>query len=155
VVTPRVRLAWRAGAVARVGVVAAALGCADFETPVDPTGGAPDTLVPSPSFSEDVTPIFQKRCAAGGCHSIATHQAGLTLDSTRAYESIVGFTSTLQPSAKRVVPLEPSQSWLVTMISADDAARQGVSRMPLATQPLTDNQIATIIRWIEQGALRN
>ena len=149
------RLAWRASVAACLGVVAVALGCADFETPVDPTGGAPDTLVPSPSFSDDVAPIFQKRCAAGGCHSIATHQAGLTLDSTRAYESIVGVPSTLQPSAKRVVPLEPSQSWLVTMISADDAARQGVSRMPLATQPLTDNQITTIIRWIEQGALRN
>ena len=154
-VTTRFRPAWRAGAAACLGVVAVAFGCADFETPVDPTGGAPDALVPTPSFSEDVTPIFQKRCAAGGCHSIATHQAGLTLDSTRAYDSIVGVTSTLQPSAKRVVPLEPSQSWLVTMISADDAARQGISRMPLATYPLTDNQIATIVRWIEQGALRN
>ena len=77
------------------------------------------------------------------------------MDSTQAYESIVGVPSTLQPSAKRVVPLEPSQSWLVTMISADDAARPGIPRMPLATQPLTDNQITTIIRWIEQGALRN
>ncbi len=145
----------RARAAAWFGVMTVALGCADFETLVDPTGGAPDTLVPNPSFSVNVTPIFQKRCAAGGCHSIATHQAGLTLDSTVAYESIVGVPSTLQPSAKRVVPLEPSQSWLVTMIGADDAARQGLSRMPLATQPLTDNQIATIIRWIEQGALRN
>lgn len=154
-VTARFRAMSGGRAAACLGVVAVALGCADFETPVDPTGGAPDTLVPNPSFSENVTPIFQKRCAVGGCHSIATHQAGLTLDSTQAYESIVGVASTLQPSAKRVVPLEPSQSWLVTMISADDAARQGLSRMPLATQPLTDNQIATIIRWIEQGALRN
>ena len=145
----------RARAAARLGLVAVAFGCADFETPVDPTGGAPDTLVPTPSFSTNVVPIFQKRCAVGGCHSIATHQAGLTLDSTQAYESIVGVPSTLQPSAQRVVPLEPSQSWLVTMIGADDAARQGLSRMPLATHPLTDNQITTIIRWIEQGALRN
>ncbi|HEY5418026.1 MAG TPA: hypothetical protein VIK41_24490, partial [Gemmatimonadaceae bacterium] len=107
----------RAHSAARLGVVAVALGCADFETPVDPTGGAPDTLVPTPSFAMNVAPIFQKRCAVGGCHSIATHQAGLTLDSTQAYESIVGVPSTLQPSAKRVVPLEPSDSWLVTMIS--------------------------------------
>ena len=153
--TPAVVAMARARAGARLGVIAVALGCADFETPVDPTGGAPDTLVPTPSFSTNVVPIFQKRCAVGGCHSIATHQAGLMLDSTQAYESIVGVPSTLQPTARRVVPLEPSQSWLVTMISADDAARQGLSRMPLATQPLTDNQITTIIRWIEQGALRN
>ena len=64
-------------------------------------------------------------------------------------------TGTGNDPLKRVTPFEPSQSWLVTMISADDAARQGVSRMPLATYPLTDNQIATIVRWIEQGALRN
>jgi len=155
VVTARIRAVGRARAAACLAVAAVALGCADFETPIDPTGGAPDTLVPNPSFSSDVIPIFQKRCAAGGCHSVATRQAGLSLDSTQAYESTVGVTSTLQPSAKRVVPLEPAQSWLVTMIGADDAARQGHSRMPLATQPLTDNQIATIIRWIEQGALRN
>jgi hypothetical protein len=145
----------RAHAAARLGIVAVALGCADFEVPVDPTGGAPYTLAPTPSFATNVAPIFQKRCAVGGCHSIATHQAALTLDSTQAYESIVGVSSTLQPSAQRVVPFEPSQSWLVTMISADDVARQGLSRMPLATQPLTDNQITTIIRWIEQGAVRN
>lgn len=150
--------ALRARVVASAGVVAtvvASLGCADFETPVDPTGGAPDVLVTTPSFSSNVAPIFEKRCAVGGCHSIATHQAGLTLDPSVAYESLVGVSSTLRPSLKRVAPLEPSQSWLVTMISADDVARQGVSRMPLATYPLTDNQIATIVRWIEQGALRN
>ena len=132
-----------------------ALGCADFETPVDPSGGAPDVLVPTPSFTANVAPIFQKRCAVGGCHSIATHQAGLTLDPTRAYESLVGVPSTLRPSVNRVSPGDPSQSWLVTMISADDVARQNFSRMPLATQPLTVNQIATIVRWIEQGAQRN
>jgi hypothetical protein len=148
----------RARTVASLGAVAAvftALGCADFETPVDPTGGAPDTLVEMPSFSANVAPIFDKRCAAGGCHSIATHQAGLTLDPSVAYESLVGASSSLQPSLERVTPFEPSKSWLVTMISSDDAARPGTSRMPLATYPLTDNQIATIVRWIEQGALRN
>ena len=154
-VTVAVRARPRVRSVASLGAIAMTLGCADFETPVDPTGGAPDTLVEMPSFSANVAPIFDKRCAAGGCHSIATHQAGLTLDPSVAYESLVGVSSSLQPSLKRVTPFEPSQSWLVTMISADDAARQGISRMPLATYPLTDNQIATIVRWIEQGALRN
>ena len=138
-----------------VGLLLATLGCADFDTPLDPSGGAPDVLVPTPSFSSNVAPIFEKRCATGGCHSIATHQAGLTLDPSVAYDAIVGVSSALRPSELRVRPGEPNRSWLVTMISADDAARQGYSRMPLATQPLTPNQIATIVRWIEQGALRN
>jgi hypothetical protein len=141
--------------IAPAGLVALALGCADFDTPVDPTGGAPDVLVTTPSFSANVAPIFEKRCSVGGCHSLPTHQAGLTLDPSAAYEALVGVPSALRPAELRVRPGEPNRSWLVTMISADDVARQGLSRMPLATHPLTANQIATIVRWIEQGALRN
>jgi len=143
----------RSVALVAVGVVS--LGCANFDAPVDPTGGAPDRLVATPSFTADVAPIFEKRCAVGGCHSIATHQAGLTLAAGRAYASLVGVSSSLRPSVQRVRPLSPSESWLVTMVSADDGARQGLPRMPLATLPLTANQIATIVRWIEQGALQN
>ena len=136
-------------------VLVATLGCADFETPFDPSGGAPDVLVATPSFSSNVVPIFEKRCSLGGCHSIATSQVGLALEPSVAYDALVGVSASLRPSELRVRPGEPNRSWLVIMISADDAARQGVSRMPLATHPLTPNPIATIIRWIEQGALRN
>jgi hypothetical protein len=140
---------------ALVAMMGAALGCADFETPLDPTGGAPDDLVATPSFTANVVPIFEARCTQGGCHSPATAQARLVLSADRAYESLVGVPASLRPSQLRVNPSQPSLSWLVAMISADDAARQGFSRMPLATHPLTDNQIATIVRWIEQGAQRN
>ena len=150
-----VMLQHRARAIGLIAAGVVSLGCANFDSPVDPSGGAPDTLVPNPSFSANVAPIFEKRCAVGGCHSIATHQAGLTLAPSRAYESLVGVQSSLRPSLQRVRALQPTESWLVTMISADDAARQGIPRMPLATQPLTANQIATIVRWIEQGALQN
>ena len=136
-------------------IVAVTLGCANFDTPLDPAGGAPDTLVPNPTFTANVLPIFEKRCSVGGCHSFATRQAGLSLTANDAYTLLVGVQSTLQPQRLRVQPSQPGQSWLVTMISADDGARQNYSRMPLATQPLTTNQIATIVRWIEQGALRN
>ena len=145
----------RAVFVTAAAAVAIALGCADFETPVDPTGGAPDTLVPTPSFAANVVPIFEQRCATGGCHSLATQQAGLVLTANEAYASLVGVPSTRVPPMVRVSPSQPNQSWLVAMIEDDDAARKGYSRMPLATQPLTENQIATIVRWIEQGAQRN
>jgi hypothetical protein len=136
-------------------IASVTVGCANFDTPVDPAGGAPDTLVPNPSFTANVLPIFEKRCSVGGCHSFSTRQAGLALTANEAYVMLVGVPSSLQPSRLRVQPSQPNQSWLITMISADDGARQNVSRMPLATQPLTTNQIATIVRWIEQGALRN
>jgi hypothetical protein len=140
---------------ALIAMMGAALGCADFETPVDPTGGAPDDLVATPSFTANVVPIFEARCSLGGCHSVATAQGRLVLTADRAYESLVGVPASLRPSQLRVNPSQPGLSWLVAMIGADDAARHGFSRMPLATQPLTENQIATIVRWIEQGAQRN
>jgi hypothetical protein len=133
----------------------AAMACADFETPLDPTGGAPDVLVSTPSFATNVVPIFEKRCSVGGCHSFVTRQAGLVLTAAEAYQSLVGVPASLRPSQMRVRPSQPSESWLVAMIGANDAARQGFSRMPLASHPLTENQIATIVRWIEQGAQRN
>lgn len=136
-------------------LVVGTLGCADFDTPVDPAGGAPDDLVATPSFSANVAPIFEKRCATGGCHSLATRQAGLALTPDAAYSALVGVQAALRPSLLRVRPSQPADSWLVAMIGADNSVRQGYSRMPLATQPLTANQIATIVRWIEQGAQRN
>jgi hypothetical protein len=154
-VTDRRGVRRAASALGALVTVPLALGCADFETAVDPTGGAPDTLVPNPSFSANVAPIFEKRCGVGGCHSVATHQADLTLTPDRAYDSLVGVASSRVPTMLRVRPLDPDQSRLVRMIGPDDAARRGFSRMPLATEPLTPNQIATIVRWIEQGALRN
>lgn len=133
----------------------AALGCVDFDTPVDPSGGAPDELVAVPSFAADIVPIFEKRCSLGGCHSLATRQAGLALTPDAAYDALVGVPSALVAGQVRVRPADAAGSWLVTMIGPDDAARLGFSRMPLATQPLTANQIGNIVRWIEQGALRN
>lgn len=138
-----------------MAAIATALGCADFDTPVDPSGGAPDVVVPNPSFATHIAPIFEKRCSLGGCHSIATRQAGLALAPAAAYDALVGVPSALRPELLRVNPIRPVESWLVTMVSDNDVARLGYSRMPLATHPLTPNQIANIVRWIEQGALRN
>ena len=153
--TARARFALRVGAVVATAALAFALGCADFDMAIDPTGGAPDELVTTPSFSADIVPIFEQRCATGGCHSLATQQAGLALTPDAAYNALVGVPSTLVTGQVRVVASNAAGSWLVTMISQDDAARRGYSRMPLATQPLTANQIANIVRWIDQGALRN
>jgi len=139
----------------RALIVALALGCADFEGSVDPSGGAPDELVASPSFAADIAPIFDQRCATGGCHSVATQQAGLSLTPDAAYDELVGVPATLGAGQLRVKPSKPDSSWLVAMIGSDASARRNLSRMPLATHPLTDNQIANIVRWIEQGALRN
>lgn len=140
-------------AAAYVGAVVVAAACADFTVPAAALG--PDTLVAEPSFARDIQPILTARCATVGCHTAVTHQAGLVLQAGIAYDSLVGRPSTLAPQFVRVAPGDADASWLLRMIGPDPAARFGIERMPLGRAPLTDNQIATIVRWVTQGALRN
>jgi hypothetical protein len=135
--------------------IALAWGCADFESTVDPTGGLPDVEVANPSFANDIQPIFTKRCSIGGCHSLGAARAELVLVSGHAYDSLVNKPAFIAPQFDRVEPGDAANSWLVLMIAEDDAARFHNARMPLGGQPLTPNQIATIVNWIENGAPRN
>ena len=145
------RVLW--GIAAAFAVVVAA--CADFEATVDPTGGLPDVAVAAPSFSQHVLPILVERCSIGGCHSLASQQAGLVLTAPLAYDRIVGVPSTLRPGELLVNPGESDDSWMVDLIGPDDSRRHGRSRMPLASSPLTPNQIGNIMRWIDRGAPRD
>jgi hypothetical protein len=148
------RLVVRAGALVVALVIAVA--CADFSGLEDPTFGLPDVAVPQPSFASDVQPIFTKRCVVGGCHTLASQQGGLALDSTVAYDQLVGVpaTTTVDPM-DRVEPGDAANSWLVRRLHPDPAQRNGQPRMPLAATPLTDNQLTTIVNWINEGAQRN
>jgi len=148
----------RAAACALVVVAAAvvaggAAACADFRVPT--AVAPPDTLVLQPSFARDVQPLLTARCATAGCHTAVTHQAGLVLERGIAYDSLVLRPSTLAPGFVRVAPGDADASWLLRMIGPDDALRLGIERMPLGRTPLTPNQIATIVRWVTQGAQRN
>ncbi len=142
----------------RAGIMIAALlcglgaACADFEGTLDPAFGLPDVVIQAPTLTRDVQPLLDRRCAYGGCHSAATHQAGLTLVAASARSALVGRPARLSPGDTLVVAGEPGRSWLLRMIGDDNAARGGFSRMPLAASPLTANQRETIARWIARGA---
>jgi hypothetical protein len=131
-------------------------GCADFDAGPGASAGLPTAEVAVPSFSADVQPIFTARCALGGCHTPATRRGGLALDPAHAHDETVNVPSRLLGGAlPRVKPADPDSSWLLRMVEADSARRFGRSRMPLASTPLTDGQIATIRNWIRQGARRD
>jgi hypothetical protein len=141
------------GSVAIAAVVAMALACTDFEAP-EPVV-LPDVLVPNPSFERDIQPIFTARCATASCHNLATAQLGLVLEAGHAYDAIVNEDSPTSHELAYIRPFQPDSSWLVRVIQADPARRFFVERMPLGRAPLTDNQIATIINWVNAGAPRN
>ena len=137
-----------------VCAAAVAGACADFEAPkpVMP----PDVLVATPSFSNDIQPIFNARCATTSCHNLTTHQVGMVLAAGHSYDNIVNRQSVFRPSWKRIVPFKPDSSFLIKVLLADSATQHPeITRMPLGRPPLTNDQIQTIINWVAQGAQRN
>jgi hypothetical protein len=127
------------------------VGCADFEGPTA-TGNGADTVVVNAQFNRDVVPILELRCGIGGCHSKAAHQAGLVLTPDSAYRALVGQPSRTRGGQVLVRPGDAANSWMVIAIGDDATKRQGLSRMPLGSGPLTPNQIQTIVNWINRGA---
>lgn len=147
------RLTTRLVAGSLLSIAGASLpSCADFQGTVDPTYGLPGLVVANPTLTRDVQPIFDRRCAFGGCHSAATRQAGLDLSAGASRAALVGRPSSLRSAQALVVAGDTSRSWLLTMLGGDAARRGGVARMPLAAAPLTQNQLATIANWIAAGA---
>ena len=129
--------------------------CAEFSSPVDPTGGLPDVVVTHPSLATNIQPIFTARCAQGGCHTPAEARAGLVLSTGQSYSHLVNVASVHGAPMVRVLPGDNTQSFLWVMIQPDTSLHPGIPRMPLAAQPLTANQIQTIVNWIKDGALDN
>lgn len=133
-------------------LAALAVGCADFEGVVTPTGGLPDVVVEAPRFHQDILPIIERRCGIGGCHSESSHQAGLYLSSDSAWSALVNRPSRLRAGEVLVRPGDAANSWMVIAIRDDAVRRTPLARMPLASGPLTPNQIQTIVNWINRGA---
>ena len=102
---------------------------------------------PSVSYSKDVVPILERHCRS--CH--APGQAGYVASGfdTSGYESLMKGTK----FGPVVVPGDPLTSVLVMLIEgrADPSLR-----MPHGDAGrLSEEEILTIRRWVEQGAKNN
>ena len=91
-------------------------------------------------FERDIKPVLDKSCA--GCHGAKAQMGGLRLDARNTAMS-GGL------SGKAIVPGDAAHSplYLRTAGIGDQA------RMPMGGKPLPPEQIATIKRWIEEGAV--
>lgn len=108
-------------------------------------GKSPDIsrILPAPAlrpadFAKDIRPIFIARCVQ--CHSSKNLMGGLRLDSSKA------LTGGL--SGKAILPGKSDESPLVKMIAGQIEGK----RMPMTGDPLTDEQVGVIRRWIDDGA---
>lgn len=149
----RKRLLYRALALASAIAVAAC-----DEKLSDLTGPSPNL---QPTFSSIQREIFETTDVAGRiacvqCHTNVgrTPAGGLNLLSSSSYAALVGVGSVLRPGATRVIPGDPTNSFLVQKL--DGTQGNFGRRMPFNGPPyLTDGQILVVRRWIEVGAPNN
>lgn len=119
--------------------------CSKDDTAIGPDGSPSDVIFPldSVSYSLHVQRLFNQTCALSGCHSGGESADRLKLDS---YENLRFGVRGLPV----VIPGNAAQSTLVLRIQGTVG-----DRMPLARNPLNQNQINGIRAWINEGARRN
>lgn len=111
-------------------------------------GGSTDANPPAASacsadtayFQQQILPVFISNCALSGCHDNASHKEGIVLTS---YSGIVaGGIRAGNPGNSKIYKV-------ITTTKADD-------RMPQPPRnPLSQEQISLIAKWISQGAKNN
>ncbi len=95
---------------------------------------------PTPvSFSKDVWPLLESSCIS--CHGPEKQKGGLRLDSKSA-----AFRGGDDGSV--IVPGRSAQSLLIRLVTGEEPDRV----MPAKGRRLSDEQIATLRAWIDQGA---
>ncbi|MBI4288705.1 MAG: hypothetical protein HY671_09795 [Chloroflexi bacterium] len=103
-----------------------------------------DTAVKqSPSYSQDIQPIFTEYCVK--CHNPRDAHKGLRLDT---YQAMMRG----HKDGPVIVPGRPEDSILLRNVKRETAASSG---MPFHQEPLARNQVQNIENWVRQGALDN
>ncbi|MBN2350130.1 MAG: hypothetical protein JXJ22_14925 [Bacteroidales bacterium] len=122
-----------------------AQGAMETTCDIDTNGGIPgpvtDPFADSVCFVQDIQPIFQSSCATTDCHDALSHQEDYNLTS---YTSIM--------SSEGIDPFNPSGSKIYRVITDTDPD----DRMPPPPRSaLTADQIASMQKWILEGALNS
>lgn len=125
-----------------MGVVALAFfaGCSDD----DPVRPRPDGPV---SFSSEIQPIFNARCAVPGCHVQPSPTGNCDLTAGQSYANIVNVPTQIYVPGVRVTPGDPDNSVLYQLVE--------MGTMPANGGALQPSQITLIRKWIEEGAESN
>src|SRR5262245_24128974 len=94
------------------------------------------------SYYREVRPIFQQQCQ--GCHQPAKPLGGFVMTE---HADLLKKGDRDLPG---VVPGQPDKSYLLEQIAAGKDGKKAA--MPKGRDPLLESQVATIRRWIAEGA---
>ena len=106
--------------------------CTKSNSAAAPAVKLPDT----PSFKNNIQPIFNTTCAISGCHVSPSPASGLDLDSAVAYKDLL--------KLNLINTALPSQSNLYLALNTG---------MPPSGRNASLN--ALVLKWIQQGAKNN
>lgn len=93
--------------------------------------------------------VFTGRCATSGCHDAVTAEQDLVLEAGSSFSNLVGVASRESPGELLVRPGDADRSYLVKKLRG--SAPIG-GKMPLGGPFLSDQEIAGVVEWIENGA---
>lgn len=102
------------------------------------TAHSQDERQTEPTYATDIYPLFQAQCAK--CHTKKT-RGGLSVNTREAV--LKG-----GKSGKVVLPGESQNSLLYKMV----IGQEDVKQMPRKRDPLNDQELKLIKKWIDQGA---
>jgi mono/diheme cytochrome c family protein len=92
-------------------------------------------------YLREIKPVFAEHCYR--CHGVSQQKAGLRMD-TAAFALKGGDNGPAYTAGKSTESL---------LIQALNGTHDDISRMPYKKPPLAEAQIATIARWIDEGAI--
>jgi uncharacterized beta barrel domain-containing protein DUF5777 len=107
---------------------------------------------PPPGETDDFAPVarlLRSRCAMAGCHAGTDAAQGLRLETDRIYRSAVNVRARTDPKTLRVMPGSPDRSLLYLKLLPPDQGLYRGPRMPYAMDPLSEEEIALVRRWID------
>jgi len=130
--------------------------------PATPPGETPSATASTPSDSperpaapadaelfERAGRLLQSRCAMPGCHLGPDAMQALRLEVREIYRSSVNVRARTDPRLLRLVPRAPLQSLLYLKLLPQDRGGYRGPRMPQGMNPLGDEEIEVVRKWIE------
>lgn len=99
------------------------------------------------------TNVFSASCARSNCHVTGNEAGGLILEAGKSHDYLVNMPSTVDHGMMRVLPGDPTQSYLLVALGGEPGMPPDGTVMPWGGLPmLCAQEVDAIKRWVAAGA---